>query len=132
MHPCCFISQMASDICRQLIDKEWSSYADDLENVPQVEGIYTIGIRRANRQVQYLYVGHSINIHRRLMEHKRQTLKIDVFVKKQFKENGDRKLGIKWVEKKNSKRKEGVYIDCMEENLGYRLKYNIKRGNHGK
>lgn len=132
MHPCCFISQMASDICRQLIDKEWSSYADDLENVPQVEGIYTIGIRRANRQVQYLYVGHSINIHRRLMEHKRQTLKIDVFVKKQFKENGGRKLGIKWVEKKNSKRKEGVYIDCMEENLGYRLKYNIKRGNHGK
>lgn len=132
MHPCCFISQMASDICRQLIDKEWSSYADDLENVPQVEGIYTIGIRRANRQVQYLYVGHSINIHRRLMEHKRQTLKIDVFVKKQFKENGGRKLGIKWVEKKNSKRKEGVYIDCMEEKLGYRLKYNIKRGNHGK
>ena len=65
------------------------------------------------------------------MEHKRQKLKIDYFVKKQFKRNGGRDLIMQWVERKNSKRKEGVYIDCMEEKLGYRLKYNIKRGNHG-
>ena len=123
-----FISQMASSICRRLI----GSYADDLENVPGVEGIYTIGIRRANGQFRYLYVDHSKNIHRKLMEHKHKKLKIDLFIKKRFKENGGRDLGIKWVDQKNSKRKEGVYIDYMEDKIGYRLKYKIKRGNHPK
>ena len=133
LHTSRFISQMASSICRRLIRRKWSSYADDLENVPEVEGIYTMGIRRANDgQFRYLYVGHSKNIHRRLMEHKHKKQKIDLFIKKRFKENGGRGLGIKWVDQKHSKRKEGVYIDCMEDKIGYRLKYNIKRGNHPK
>ena len=31
LHTSRFISQMASSICRRLIDRKWRSYADDLE-----------------------------------------------------------------------------------------------------
>ena len=119
---------MTSDICSRLIDSTWRRYGGDLRNVPQTEGIYTIGVRKAGN-IRYLYVGHSLNIHRRLLQHKRQNLKIDKFLKKQFAKNHGNDLRIKWVLAKKSKRKEGAYINCMEEKLGYRLKYNIKRGN---
>ena len=121
---------MTSTICTRLIDRRWRWYRSDLKNVPQVEGIYTIGVRKANRRnIQYLYVGHTENIHRRLLEHNRQTLKIDIFLKKQFAKNNGKDIEVKWVEAKNSKRREGLYINCMENKLGYKLKYNIKRGN---
>lgn len=120
---------MASRICTRLIDRIWRSYGNDLENVPQAEGIYVIGVWRATANVQYLYVGHSVDIHRRLLEHRREDLKIDRFIKKQLAKNNGKYLTVKWIKEKNSKRKEGAYINCMEKELGYRLKYNIKRGN---
>ena len=123
------VPEMASGICSRLIDRVWRSYGNDLENVPQAEGIYTIGVRRATGTIRYLYVGHSVNIHRRLLEHRREDLKIDMFIKKQMAKNNGKYLKVKWEEARNSKRKEGAYINCMEEKLGYRLIYNIKRGN---
>jgi len=120
---------MASDICEHLINEPWSSYKDDLPKVPEAEGIYTIGARKGNGEVRYLYVGHSIHLRTRLRQHKYQNLRIDKFLKEEFKKDGGKGLRMKWVRKKNSKRKEGVYINCMEKKLKYRLKYNIKRGN---
>ena len=124
-----FILQMASKVCNTLIyETDWQSYADDLDKAPKDEGIYTIGDASAGR-VQYLYVGHTNNIRRRLKEHKNQSLKIDKYVKEEFQRNAGETLRIKWVKKKNSKCKEGEYQECMEEKLGYELEYNIKRGN---
>ena len=122
-------TEMASGICTRLIDTAWRSYGSDLKNVPQAEGIYTIGVRRANGTVRYLYVGHSVNIHRRLLEHRRGDLKIDMFIKKQLAKNKGKCLKAKWVKARKSKRKEDAYIICMEEKRGYKLEYNIKRGN---
>ena len=120
---------MASDICDHLVDKPWSSYRDNLPKVPQADGIYAIGVKKENRTVKYLYVGHSKHLQTRLRRHKYQNLKIDKFLKKEFRKDGGKRLRMKWVTRKNSKRKEGVYIDCMEKRLGNRLKYNVKRGN---
>ena len=120
---------MAGRICSRLVKKVWRSYAEDLENVPQEEGIYVIGLEVARDSVIYLYVGHSVNIHRRLREHKRKTLTIDKVIKEQFRENGGAKLRIKWVEGSDSKLDEGQYIHCIEEKVGYPLILNIKGGN---
>lgn len=120
---------MAGKICQRLVNKVWHSYAEDLENVPEAEGIYVIGLEDARDSVTYLYVGHSVNIHRRLCEHKHQTLAIDEVIKQQFKENGGAKLRIKWVLESNSKLNEGQYIRCIKEKIGYRPILNIKGGN---
>jgi len=121
---------MVSNICQHLIDKPWSSYRDiNLRKVPQADGIYTIGVKRRNKEVKYLYAGHSKHLRTRLYQHRHQNLRVDNFLKKELKKDGGKGLRMKWFRNKNSKRKEGVYIDCMEKKLGYRLKYNIKRGN---
>lgn len=124
-----FIPQMASNICQRLINKVWKSYATDLDKAPHAEGIYTIGFNQSE-DVRYIYVGHSKDVHRRLQEHKSQTLAIDEFVKKQFSSCNDGKnLRIKWVEETNGKCVEGEYLECMEKKLGYWPNYNKKRGN---
>ena len=115
---------MVSNICQRLINKVWRSYASDLDKAPHVEGIYTIGF-----EDEYIYVGHSNDIRRRLQEHKRQDLDIDEFVKDQFRLNKGQNLRIKWVEVKNSECVDGEYLACMHEKLGYWPEYNRKRGN---
>ena len=120
---------MASSICQRLINKVWKSFANDLRQIPEAEGIYTIGHKKRNGDVVYVYVGHSNNMHRRVPEHKYQYLDIDKFVKAQFEKNGGKDLTIKWVEDEDSRCKEGDYISCMEQKLGYQLNYNKKRGN---
>lgn len=119
---------MAGQICQRLIRKVWRSYAYDLENVPEDEGIYVIGLEEARDRVTYLYLGHSNNIHRRLQEHKCQSLDIDEFIKEQFRKNRGTRLRIKWVLEPDSKLDEGEYLHCIEQKVGH-LKYNIKRGN---
>lgn len=120
---------MAGQICQRLVKKIWRDYAEDLENVPEAEGIYVIGLEEARGSVTYLYVGHSVNIHRRLLEHKHQTLAIDKVIKEQFRENGGARLRIKWIQQSNSKLKEGQYIRCIEDKVGYPPILNIKGGN---
>lgn len=123
------IPQMVSRICQRLINKVWRSYADDLDRAPHAEGIYTIGFEHPDGEVEYIYVGRSNDIRRRLQEHKRQDLDIDEFVKDQFRLNSGQNLGIKWVEEKDSECVEGKYLDCMHNKLGYWPEYNKKKGN---
>lgn len=120
---------MAGQICQRLIRKVWRSYAYDLENVPEDEGIYVIGLEEARDRVTYLYLGYSSNVHERLQEHKYQSLKIDEFIKEQFRKNDGTKLRIKWVLQPDSKLLEGACLHCIEQKVGYQLRYNIKRGN---
>ena len=122
---------MTSNICQQLINKVWRSYANDLDKAPEDEGIYTIGFRFRNGRVRYKYVGHTNNIHRRLQEHKREDLAIDEFVKQEFsKPNNGINLRIKWKTDPDHKCVEGEYLDCMERKLGYWPDLNMKRGNN--
>ena len=122
------VFQMASRICNSLLSKAWKSYANDLDEAPHTQGIYTIGLKRAG-DVRYIYVGHSKDVRRRLQEHKSQTLAIDEFVKEQFRSNGGQNLRIKWVEETNGRCVEGDYLECMHQKLGYWPDYNIKKGN---
>ena len=123
---------MASRICNKLLEKNWRQY--DVENIPGgIEGIYVIGILSgAPRQLRLgeptvLYVGRTNDVHRRLAEHKRKHLKIDLFVKEQFEGNGGEDLRIKWVKEKNQEIKEKKYIACIANKLGYWPKYNMRR-----
>lgn len=124
-----------SEICQRLIGQRWLRYTGALENTPNKEGIYVIGVKPATGRVKYLYVGHSVDIHRRLLQHRNQSLKIDHFIQRQYRRNGGKNLRVKWEEKKNSKLKEGKYIQCIESILRkrykrrYKLRYNLKRGN---
>ena len=118
---------MAGQICERLINKVWHNY--DLTNVPEAEGIYVIGLEEVRDGVTYLYIGHSLNVHRRLQEHKYQSLQIDEFIKAQFRENDGTNLRIKWVLQPNSRLEEGAYMHCIEKKLGYQLIFNINRGN---
>ena len=72
-----FNPQMVSNICQRLINKVWRSYASDLDKTPRVEGIYIIGFEHPDGEVEYIYVGHSNDIRRRLQEHKRKDLDIE-------------------------------------------------------
>lgn len=117
---------MTSNICQRLINKIWRSYADDLDLVPDSDGIYAIG----DEEEIFLYVGQSTNMLRRLREHKYGRQEIDKFVKKQFKENGGVNLRIKWVEDPDHKRNEDDYLKCLEKKLRYWPEFNKKHGNH--
>ena len=121
---------MASSICNRLIRKVWRSFIDDLGDIPEAEGIYTIGLRQTDENVEYLYVGYSKDMHRRVPEHKWQNLDIDEFIKKQIKKNGGKDLRVKWVEDRDGNCKEGEYIKCMTEKLGYKPPFNKKGGNN--
>jgi len=117
----------ASNVCQRLIKKAWRSYATDLAEAPQSEGIYAIGFLPGPEPV--IYVGQSIHIRTRLQQHKSQNLQaIDKFVKDQFAQNGGINLFIKWVEVENSKCLEGKYLNCMYDKLGYWPRYNLKHG----
>lgn len=118
-----------SDICQRLIGKRWLRYTDVLKNTPNDEGMYIIGVKQATGKVKYLYDGHSVDIRRRLMQHRNQSLKIDQFIRRQYRKNNGKNLRVKWELNKKSKLKEGKYIQCLESILGYKLRYNLKRGN---
>ena len=116
---------MASNICQRLLNKEWRSYANDLDKVPEAEGIYAI----SETIVTVLYVGHSKQMRTRLRQHKYGTLDIDEFVKVEFARNRGIDLRIKWVEEENHKCVEGEYLECIEKKLGYWPHINKKGGN---
>ena len=124
--------KMVSNICQKLLEKEWRAY--DVENIPRgIEGIYCIGVVSGAPRQFYLgeptvlYVGRTNDVHRRLVEHKHQHLKIDLFVKEEFEDNGGEHLRIKWIKEKNQETKEKDYIECTAHKLGYWPKYNMRR-----
>ena len=117
---------MSSNICQRLLDKVWRSYVNDLDTVPEAEGTYAIG----DEDGTVLYVGHSKQMRTRLRQHKSGQQAIDEFLKQQFAAvNSGSNLGIKWVEDPNHKCVEGEYLECIEEKLGYRPRFNKKGGN---
>ena len=120
---------MTSYICGRLIKKKERSFISDRGKIPKAEGIYTIGLKKRNGYVTHLYVGHGKNMHKRVPQHKWQSLRIDKFIKEQIHKNGGTHLVMKWVEDQNGKCNEGKYIECMARKLGYWPKFNMKRGN---
>lgn len=122
---------MSSNICQRLFNKVWKSYATDLPEAPQSEGIYVIGfsVQFYPPDVKVIYVGRSIHIRTRLQQHKSgQKQAISKFVKQQFALNYGINLYIKWVEVEDSECLENEYLDCMSEKLGYRPRFNLKSG----
>ena len=119
-------SQMTSNICQRLLNKVWRSYAHDLGDVPEAEGIYAIG----NENGTVLYVGQSEHMRTRLRQHKYGRQDIDQFVRQEFAANSGINLRIKWVEDPNHKCVEGEYLVCIASKLGYWPRYNKQKGNN--
>lgn len=115
---------MVSNICQRLLNKIWRDY--DLDDVPHVKGIYLIGVTVPLEDPEVLYVGRTNDVHRRMAEHKRQSLAIDDFVKEQFEFNDGEDLRVKWVHEENDNHVERDYLSCISEKVGYRPRYNIK------
>ena len=111
------------NICTRLLKKSWSNY--NVSQIPHVEGIYVVGTTHPRASTEVVYVGRSNDIHRRMLEHKRQDLAVDKFVKKNFKENGGVHLRVKWIEEHDQKAKESDYITCIANKLGYWPRFNI-------
>ena len=121
---------MANSICDKLIHETWMLYSDS-SAIPHVGGIYVFGVKKPKqRAIQYLYLGHSIDVHDRIQKHKYGHQKIDSFIKRSFRRNGGKDLRVKWVHDEKHKYNEGVYIRCMERKIRYKLKYNMNGGNN--
>ena len=116
---------MSSSICTSLLRKTWRAY--ELDKIPHLEGIYVIGYTCSFQQPEVVYVGRSNDIHRRMVEHKRQKLAVDEFVQQQFADNGGKNLQVKWIKENNPAAKESQYIKCFAGKLGYWPQYNIRR-----
>ena len=117
---------MASNVCTRLLQKRWRPY--EVENIPRIEGIYVIGtVSRLSEEPKVIYVGRSNDVHRRMVEHQRQHLAIDEFIKEEFEDNDGEDLRVKWIREHNQAIKEKEYINCIAEKVGYWPEYNIKR-----
>ena len=116
---------MTSTICTRLLNKEWRLY--EVDEIPHLEGIYVIGLTHPFEEPEVVYVGRSNDVHRRMVEHKRQDLAVDVFVQEQFAENGGEDLRVKWIKEHNPEATESQYIECIAQKLGYWPRYNIRR-----
>lgn len=116
-------------ICSRLVHKKkWFRYTDT-ENISSVAGIYVIGEKRPKeRAIRYLYLGQTIDVHERIMEHKYGDQNIDSFVKNSFRKYKGRNLRVKWIRDADHKKKEKQNILCVEELLGYKLEYNLRYG----
>lgn len=115
---------MATKICNKLIHEPWMFYSDT-NKIPHVGGIYVIGIKRPkSRAIKYLYLGQAKDVHKRLQGHKYGRQDIDAYIRRNYRRNGGHDLRVKWTKEPRHKSKEGGYIRCMEQLLGYVLEYN--------
>lgn len=115
---------MTSSICTSLLNKVWRAY--EVDEIPHIEGIYIIGITHPFGDPEIVYVGRSNDVHRRMVEHKRQDLAIDEFIKKQFEYNDGEQLRVKYIKEKNPETKESEYIECIADKIGYWPRYNMR------
>lgn len=95
---------MVSSVCQRLLNKQWKLY--NVGDVPQIEGIYLIGRTDPEQDTKVLYVGRSNDVHRRLVEHRRQDLAIDNYVREQVQLNRGEDLRIKWIHEENTNQRE--------------------------
>ena len=114
---------MTANICTRLLNKVWRSY--EVDDIPQIEGIYVIGVIHGC-DAEVLYVGRSKDVHRRMLEHRRQHLAIDEYIGEQFHDNDGEDLRVKWITERNKETTEREYIECIARKLGYWPRYNIR------
>ena len=120
-----FVFKMVSDICTRLLQEEWRLY--ELNEVPEDEGIYVIGIQSGlPRKPKVLYVGRTNNFRRRLREHTTQNLRIDEFLKERISMGKGEDLRVKWIEERNDDLTEKAYICCIAHKLKYWPRFNIR------
>ena len=50
------------------------------------------------------------------------------FIFSSFSDGNEDLLRVKWVHEPKQKCLEGKYVICLEEKLGYKLDYNMKKG----
>ena len=113
--------------CSSLIRKRWRPY--DTSKVPRTGGIYVIGDNIEKRKITYDYVGRSGNLHERLNNHKySKTQIISRFVKQEFAKNRGETLRIKWIETEEHSCEEGIVLECITEEIGYKPRMNVKAG----
>lgn len=115
---------MVSNICTRLLRKNWRKY--DVDEIPHIEGIYVIGVVHHSADTEVVYVGRSNDVHRRMVEHKRQDLAVDHFVQEKFEENGGEDLRVKWIEEDDQETTEHEYIECIAQKEGRWPRFNIR------
>ena len=105
-----------------------------------LSGIYVIGEeviserRRTNvNTILYRYLGHSDDIGQRLPHHLKKSgakegQEISKFIQDRKQEGLEETLMVKWIEEPNHELLEGEYLEKLEDQLGYQLKYKIQRG----
>ena len=122
------LSEMSSQVCDKLSNNPWQKY--DTSFVPKKPGIYAIGQKVGRKETEYLYVGRSNDMKRRLQEHKSPTPQqaIDKKVAGKIKQHKESELKIKYVPEKKQKSKEGAYIDCLTKKNGHRPVLNKRAG----
>lgn len=97
--------------CDDLLIKQWKKYTSSVPNVPEKSGIYAIGEKSyKDEDIEYLYVGQSNNMKRRLKEHKSPTPQqdIDKRVAGNFKQHRESDLVVKYVATKRQKNSRGA------------------------
>ena len=120
---------MSSQVCDKLSDRPWQKY--DTSSVPKIPGIYAIGEKKVgSKKIEYMYVGRSEDMKRRLQQHKGPTPQqdIDQRMARKFKQQKESELRIKYVSEKQQKTKEGAYIDCLTKKIGHRPVKNKRSG----
>ena len=117
-----------NNICTRLINKVWREYAVGSYPVDNTEGIYVIG--DTSRHDEYIYLGRSNDIRRRLREHRSGTQEINEYIQEKIANNQEEDLRIKWVDDGEQATREGSYLACMEKKLGYRPEFNLQGGDN--
>ncbi|CAH3141907.1 unnamed protein product [Porites evermanni] len=71
------LSEMSSQVCDKLSERPWQKY--DTSSVPKIPGIYAIGEKKVgSKKIEYMYVGRSEDMKRRLQQHKGPTPQQDI------------------------------------------------------
>ena len=113
--------------CSRLVKKRWRPY--DTSKVPETRRIYVIGDNIEQRQITYDYVGRTDDLRRRLNAHKySKKQKISSFVKEEFERNSGENLRIKWIETEDDECEEGIVLECITKEIGYKPRMNMKAG----
>ena len=99
-----------------------------MSSVDKVPGIYVIGEKQGS-ETKYIYAGRSNDVRRRLEQHKSQKQQdIDKKVADKYKKHKETDLRIHYVPEQRQKSKEGEYMQCLKEKIGYRPVLNKREG----
>ena len=121
-----------SNVCRKLVDELWENEKSRPTN--NLPGIYAIGIIW-KKDEETIYVGRSKNLRKRLSQHfqtsRRELQSINKFLQNP-RNRAKYTFVVKWVIEEKQKQKEGEYLECMTHLLGYKPRFNLRRGDRSK